>query len=228
MVSIIIPALDEQDHIEATVGSVLRVRGPKEVIVVDGGSTDATAHKAECAGARVLGAPRGRGQQLRAACEVARGDVLWFLHADTVAPVCGIEEIVRACRDTAVAGGNFNLVFEGRSRAARYQTRIAAWSRWTGICYGDSGIFVKRDVYDCIGGIRPVSLFEDVDLVRRIRRAGKFIHLSPAVVTSARRFEGRWLRVWSQWTLLQCLYWAGVPPEQLAAWYRPVRPPSSR
>ncbi|MGH9640720.1 MAG: TIGR04283 family arsenosugar biosynthesis glycosyltransferase, partial [Bryobacteraceae bacterium] len=93
-----------------------------------------------------------------------------------------------------------------------------------GLCYGDSGIFIRREVYQRIGGFRPLALFEDLDLLRRMRRAGRFVHLRSRIVTSSRRFEQRnFALVWLHWTSLQLLYWCGVSPRWLAARYRVVR-----
>lgn len=223
MVSVIVPALNEEAVIADTLRSIHASPGAKEILVADGGSADATAHIARSSGARVVIAPRGRGQQMRAAGAEARGHILWFVHADTRVPASAISDIEQACRQPGVSGGNFALRFSGNSRAVYWQNVIAKYTRFTGICYGDSGIFVTRAAYDAIGGIRPLSLFEDVDLVRRIRRAGTFVSLSPEVVASSRRFEDGWLRVWALWITLQVLYWMGVSPETLARWYRQVR-----
>lgn len=222
MVSVIIPTLNEEEAIGNTLESILACAGDKEVIVADGGSTDRTRVVAAKAGVRVVQCPRGRGQQMGAAAASASGSILWFVHADVRVPVEAIAAIQAACRDPRVTGGNFALEFSGVSKSVKYQNAIAKYSRFTGICYGDSGIFITRKAYEALGGIRPISLFEDVDLVRRMRRAGRFVHLRLAVTASARRFEGQWLRVWTQWTILQVLYWMGVPPERLALWYRPV------
>ena len=109
----------------------------------------------------------------------------------------------------------------GVSRAARQMTWIYPHLRKLGLTYGDSGIFIRRQVYEKIGGFRPYALFEDLDLIRRMKRCGRFIRLDCRIVTSSRRFEeGNYGRAWATWITLQLLYWIGVPPNKLAQWYR--------
>jgi hypothetical protein len=123
-----------------------------------------------------------------------------------------------------VAGGHFAVRFSGPSRSARTMTRLYPWLRALGLCYGDSGIFVRREIYEAVGGFRPMPLFEDIDLVRRLRRRGRFRRLQCRLTTSARRFEHRNLAcVFAQWTGLQILYWLGVSPSWLARHYALVR-----
>ena len=220
LTSIVIPALNEQERLGATLRAVAQLGGPVEVIVVDGGSRDRTVSVAGEHGTAVVHSPPGRGQQMRVGAARAAGDVLWFLHADT-RPAAGALGAMRAAlADPRVAGGNFRVEWDGPSAAARRLTRIYPMLRILGLCYGDSGLFVRREVYDAIGGMRPLPLFEDVDLVRRLKRAGRFAHVDACVETSSRRFEHRnFAAMWAEWTALQLLYWLGVPPARLAAWY---------
>ena len=221
MISIIVPTLNEASAIERTLASLQELQGEKEILVVDGGSTDDTTTLAQQRGVRVLPGARGRGTQLHAGALQSRGDVLWFVHADTLPPRHALQEIVAALRDPKVLAGNFALQFEGGSRAARQLTAIYPTLRCLNLCYGDSGIFVRREAYERIGGFRALALFEDLDLLKRLRRAGCFVHLPCAIVTSSRRFENRnFALMWAHWTALQVLYWAGVPPNVLARWYR--------
>lgn len=224
MVSIIVPALNEASQIGDTLFVLQALEGQKEIIVVDGGSEDQTAALATAAGVKVLESARGRGTQQHAGALTARGEVLWFVHADTSPPPHAISEINEVLRDSSVVGGNFGVTFDGPSRAARQLTAIYPTLRSLNLCYGDSGIFVRRSAYDAIGGFRPLAIFEDLDLLKRLRRAGRFVHLKTCIVTSSRRFENRnFAGMWVQWTALQLLYWAGVQPNKLANWYRPVR-----
>ena len=192
--------------------------------MVDGGSRDQTLSICSAEGAKVVIAPTGRGTQMHAGAIKSTGDVLWFVHADTVPPVHALDEIRKSLKDPTVAGGNFGLMFDGPSRAARQLTAIYPMLRILGLSYGDSGIFVRRDAYERIGGFRALALFEDLDLLRRLRRAGRFVHLPSRIVTSSRRFEERnFALVWLHWTTLQVLYWCGVPPNLLARWYPHAR-----
>jgi rSAM/selenodomain-associated transferase 2 len=224
MVSIIVPALNEASHIAGTVAALRALEGEKEILLVDGGSDDETMLVAAHFGATVLQSSRGRGTQQHAGAVAARGSVLWFVHADTIPPPDAISHIKIALEDSSVVGGNFGLTFDGPSRAARQLTAIYPTLRRLNLCYGDSGIFVRRPVYDAIGGFRSFALFEDLDLLKRLRRAGRFVHLKTRIVTSSRRFEDRnFGAMWMHWTALQILYWAGVHPNTLANWYRQAR-----
>ena len=221
-VSVIIPALNEESCLDCTLRAV-EALCPHEVLVADGGSTDRTLEIAS-ASATVVHAPRGRGIQQRIAASKATGDVLWFLHADTVPGPGALDAIRVGLRNEGTAGGHFRLCFDGHGRSASHLTQIYPWLRVLGLCYGDSGIFVRRSVYLECGGFQPYPLFEDVDLVRRIRSLGKFRTLPETLTTSSRRFEDRnFALMFAEWTTLQVLFWAGVSPHALARMYKPVR-----
>ncbi len=207
-----------------TLRSLQKLEGEKEIIVVDGGSHDETVSLARAQGAQVLSAGPGRGVQMHAGALQATGDVLWFVHADTTPPTHALKEIQKHLKMPSVVAGNFGLIFDGTSRAARQLTAIYPMLRILGLSYGDSGIFIRRETYHRIGGFRALSLFEDLDLLRRLRRAGRFVHLPCKIVTSSRRFEQRnFALVWLHWTALQVLYWCGMSPNRLARWYRHIR-----
>jgi len=223
-VSIIIPTLNEARSIGAALGAAARAGGSVELIVVDGGSTDGTAEAARAAGARVVAAERGRGAQLHAGARAARGRALWFLHADTLAPEGGADAIVAALADPRVAGGNFSVRFDGEARAARFLTWLYPQLRRLGLCYGDSGIFVRREAYERAGGFKPFPIFEDLELLRALWRQGRVVHLAAEVVTSSRRFEGRsFTWTFTRWSFMQALYWLGVHPNRLGRMYAPIR-----
>ena len=223
-VSIIVPTLNEEAHIVETIRSLQRLSGEKEIIVVDGGSTDRTVAVASALNVRVTQAPQGRGSQMHVGAHQSTGDVLWFVHADTIAPPPALEHIRKSLETKSTIGGNFGLRFDGPSRAARLLTTIYPLLRIFGLYYGDSGIFVRRHIYHQIGGFRSLPLFEDLDLLRRLHRAGRFVHLNCRIVTSSRRFEQRsFALVWLHWTMLQLLYWCGVSPGRLSRWYPHAR-----
>lgn len=207
-----------------TLRALFSLRGQFEVIVADGGSDDQTVNIARSAGAIVVDSPRGRGQQQNAGAAVATGHILWFVHADSGPDPDALEAIAGVLADTRVVGGNFTLSFDGGTRAARNLTIAYPYFRLLGLCYGDSGIFIRRNVYDALGGFKAYPLFEDVDLVWRIKRVGKFVRLPCRLTTSSRRFESRsFLKTFAQWTLLQVLFWAGVSPFRLAKMYADIR-----
>ncbi|MDT5268009.1 MAG: hypothetical protein QOH49_195 [Acidobacteriota bacterium] len=223
-ISIIIPALNEAQTIGATLDAAARVKGEVEVIVVDSGSVDETVEIARARGARVITSVRGRGVQMHAGARAARGEVLWFLHADTLAPADAAECIARALRDSRAVGGNFRIRFDGTRRAARFLTWLYPRLRLLGLAYGDSGIFVRRAAYERAGGFRAFPIFEDLDLLRALWKQGRFVQAEGYVVTSSRRFEGRsFALTFARWSLLQGLYWLGVSPHTLARLYAPVR-----
>jgi rSAM/selenodomain-associated transferase 2 len=203
--------------------SLGRLRGKFEVIICDGGSADATGETARQCGLRVIEAPRGRGPQMNAGARLAKGETLLFLHADTRLPEDAVALVVDALTDDRVCGGNFSLIFGGDTRAARLLTRIYPFLRLGGMLYGDSAIFVRRRVFDRLDGYREYPIFEDCDLYRRMRRLGRFVRLNACATTSSRRFEGRFIRTFALWSLMQVLYWLGVNPNLLNRLYKPLR-----
>ncbi len=222
--SIIIPTLNEAGAIEATLEALTKLNPRPEILIVDGGSADATVQIAASRGVRVISTTAGRGVQLRAGAAAAGGDALWFLHADTLPSPDAAARIEDALTDPAVAAGNFTLCFDGRARSARLLTRMYPHFRKLGLCYGDSGIFCSRSAYQAAGGFRPLPIFEDLDLIKRLKRQGRFIHLPCTITTSSRRFEGRsFTFTFARWTVMQILYWLGIPPRALGRVYAPIR-----
>lgn len=223
-VSVIIPTLNEAATIGVTLDRIARLRVEHEVLVVDGGSSDDTVGIAQWCQARVLAAPTGRGSQMHTGAQAAAADVLWFLHADTRPPPGAGEHILEALADCSVVAGNFRLAFDGDSMGAALLSRIYPHLRRIGLRYGDSGLFVRRSVYEKAGGFRPYPLFEDLDLIRRLSRFGRVVTVPCTLETSSRRFERRnFGAMFAHWTALQLLYWAGVSPYTLARYYSHVR-----
>lgn len=206
----------------ATLASLRRQESTMEIIVCDGGSTDDTPDIARHAGATIVTTVRGRGQQLAAGANEAIGDVLVFLHADTVLAPGAIRAVDNALADPSIVGGNFRVLFDGQTDFAAWLTNYYAWLRGHALYYGDSVIFLRRAVYEAIGGIKPIALMEDYDLVRRLEAFGPTICIHmPPVITSSRRFEGRrpW-RIYAQWVMIHALYHLRVRPDLLARFYR--------
>lgn len=224
--SIIIPTFNEASVIGQTLGAVAMLREVVEVIVVDGGSDDETVQIARERGARVLRSERGRGAQMHAGACAARGEALWFLHADTQPAPDSSQQIVEALRDPHVVAGHFNVGFDSSQFSARFLTWLYRLLRRLGLCYGDSAIFVRRETYERVGGFKPFPIFEDLDLVRRLRKHGRMAHLPVRVVTSSRRFAGRsFALTFARWMFFQVLYWAGINPQTLGRLYAPIRNP---
>ena len=224
MISIIIPTFNESAEIGTTLAALRSLRGNTEIIVADGGSDDDTATIARELGAVVVESPRGRGDQMHAAALVSSGEILWFVHADSRPAPDALNEILLALEDLSVAAGNFTLRFAGEGRPAKFMTWFYRHIRKIGLLYGDSGIFVRRDAYEAVGGFKSLPLFEDLDLVYRLRTIGKLVTLDSEIITSSRRFENRaFLPVFVRWIVFQCLYWIGVSPHTMAGIYHPEK-----
>ena len=220
--SIVMPVLDEAAGITATLRALapLRARG-HEVIVVDGGSADATVALAAAGADRVFAGPRGRARQMNAGAALARGDVLLFLHADTVLPGAADTAIERAVAAGA-RWGRFDVRISGG--AALFPVIAALMnlrSRLSGIATGDQALFVQRSLFNQLGGYADQPLMEDIELSRRLRALSPPACLRQRVQTSGRRWQQRgvWRTVWLMWRL-RWRYWRGASPEALARAYR--------
>jgi rSAM/selenodomain-associated transferase 2 len=230
MVSIVIPTYNETTSIAAVLDRLKHVRGEFEVLVADGSSTDRTREIArEIAAAcprplRVVESVRNRAIQLNGAARQARGDVLLFLHADMLVPPETVESIEQSLRGPKVIGGNFQIVFAGDTAVEKFFTWCYRVRRPFGIYYGDSGVFVRREVFERLGGFKPIPIMDDYEFVRRMERAGRTVCLSPPMLVSDRRWrvQGLFPTLFS-WVWIQALYSLGVPASRLARWYRPVR-----
>lgn len=215
-ISVVIPALDEEACLARTIRSVA---ADAEVIVVDGCSRDHTREVAERGGAIVLSCPPCRGAQLRAGACRATGDWLVFLHADTWLEAGWADDIRELAPETV--GGAFGLSIDAPGRRYRLaEAAVALRCRLFAFPYGDQALFVRRIVYDRMGGMAPVPLMEDVDFVRRLRSQGVLAMPRTRAFTSARRWErhgflGTTFRNWG----LVALYAAGVSPARLARLY---------
>ncbi len=231
-ISVIVPTLNEAHTLGATLDAVNELRAPAhEIIVVDGGSKDGTIELARERSSdslngflRLINSERGRGAQMHAGACAASGDVFLFLHADTILPVDATGRIAEALKEARAVGGNFAIRFDGTRASARFMTGLYPRLRRLGLCYGDSAFFVRREAYEQVGGFQAFPIFEDLDLLRKLRRKGRFVHLTSMVTTSARRFEHKsFALVFARWSTLQALYWAGVHPRFLVKFYAPVR-----
>ena len=228
-VSVIIPTYNEEQAIQKTLEALARLQNVSEVVIVDGGSTDKTVEIIEnFKKIKNLKLVRfgvaNRGRQLHEGTRNATGDIFWFIHADT-RPVQGSGRQIKALmRYKQVVGGNFNVVFEGKSRWARFLTWLYPHLRSVGLIYGNSAIFARKETYERIKGFKPIPLFEDVDFYKRLRRRGEFHYVNLPVTTSSRRFENdSFLWAFLKWSALQGLYWVGFPPRLLAKGYKQIR-----
>jgi rSAM/selenodomain-associated transferase 2 len=222
-VSIVVPVLNEAEGITATLQALQPLRRDgAELIVVDGGSTDATL--ARCAGLadQLLSSARGRARQMNIGAQAATGTVLLFLHADTRLPDAALNQVRRALASGERDWGRFDVVIEGRSRLFPLIAWMMNWrSRLTGIATGDQAMFVRCPSFDAVGGFVEQPLMEDIELSRRLCRRGRPACLRARVVTSGRRWEkhGVGRTIVLMWRL-RLLYWLGVSPQRLAQAYR--------
>ncbi len=195
--------------------------------MADAGSVDGTDAVA-AARARLLAAPPGRGRQLNAGAQAARGEVLVFLHADTWLSPGAAGALERALARPDVCGGCFKLALRGSSArrpVARFLAAcINARSRWLRTATGDQAIFARRAAFERIGGFPAERLFEDVLFYRELRRLGRVVVLDPPARTSDRRWRRRgYARTIATHLWLRLLFFAGVPPARLAGFYERVR-----
>ncbi len=224
--SIVIPVLNEADGIAHFLHSLQPLRhAGHELIVVDGGSSDATLEHAAPLTDQIICCARGRAQQMNAGAVVASGAVILFLHADSIFPPHGDVVIAAAMNASGRRWGRFNIQLSGN----RFLFRTIEWfmnkrSRLTGIVTGDQGIFVERKLFDSIGGFPAIPLMEDIALSARLKRIERPICLNTTITTSSRRWEqhGAWRTIWLMWRL-RYAYWRGADPSVLAQRYCPNR-----
>jgi rSAM/selenodomain-associated transferase 2 len=221
MIGVVIPALDEEQLLPALLADLRRVVIPLDVVVVDGGSRDATARVAAAGGARVVASGKRRAAQLNAGAAVARGSWLLFLHADSRLPGAARRALLTAVTnepDLAWAVFRFAIDVPGFwggliTAAQRVRQRVLR------LPYGDQGLLVRRDLFDSVGGFPDLPLMEDVALVRRLRRHAPLRTLPASLVTSGRRYAARGVvRTWLLHGALLVLYGLGVSPARLARW----------
>jgi rSAM/selenodomain-associated transferase 2/rSAM/selenodomain-associated transferase 1 len=219
--SIVIPVLNDIEPLQQLLASI-RPDPRVDIVVVNGGAPDqrliAICRRPDV---RLVTSATGRGCQMNVGASAAAGRWIVFLHADSRLPPQWIDEIHRAGAVPAVVGGSFRFRLDSDAWQARLIERaVERRVRWLDLAYGDQALFVRRDVFDALGGYREWPLMEDVDFVRRLRQVGKLYHSAQPVLTSARRWErdGWWPRS-ARNVLLQALFFAGVSPERLARWY---------
>jgi rSAM/selenodomain-associated transferase 2 len=230
MVSVIIPTYNEEEAIGRALECLRVARGSFEVLVADGGSDDGTRAQVEAIRAgfphplRLVVSKRNRACQLNCAARLAGGDILLFLHADALFPPEAVEALETALRDESIIGGNFNLRYEGPSGWNEFFSRANRVRRRFGIYYGDSGIFVRREVFHKLGGFPTLPVMDDYEFIRRMERAGRTVCLAPVIAVSDRRWRTQGaLKTVLSWAVVQGLYSLGVPAKYLESWYPLVR-----
>ena len=222
VVSVIIPVLNEADVIERTLRSLQPMIGRgHEVIVVDGGSDDDTVARSRSLSSRMIGAPRGRARQMQAGADIATGDVLWFLHADTLPPDNADRLILDGLHENGYQWGRFDIHIESDGILLRLVARMMNLrSRLSSIATGDQGIFVEKALFMRAGGYPDIDLMEDIELCRQLKREGRPLCLQERVSTSSRRWRmhGVVRTIFLMW-FLRAAHAMGVEPGRLARYY---------
>jgi rSAM/selenodomain-associated transferase 2 len=216
-ISVIIPTLNEEANLPLALDSL----PPEvEVIISDGQSRDSTADVARKRGARVVEGSPGRGAQMNRGVSASTGPVLLFLHADCTLGPTAFETVRTALRNTEVVGGSFQLRISHPNRRHRLLALGSNLRARLGLPYGDQALFVRRGVFDAVGGYPEIPIMEDVELVRRLRRQGKLVVVDETVTTSSRHWDelGPGLTTILNWVTV-FLYFLGVSPSRLAPMY---------
>lgn len=223
MISFIIPAWRDSENLSSLLPKLTALPGPVEIIVVEVSREGrAPSHPYETNGVRFASVSNpNRGEQMNHGASIATGDVLVFHHADTEFTTEHLQAIETVMRDPSVAGGAFHRKFDERHPHLMWLEKFARWRAGHGATlYGDQSIFVRRAVFQKLGGFAPIPLMEDVEFSPRLRREGKVVLLDPPLRSSARHHErqGAWKRTIQNGALL-LLYKVGVPPRRLHRWY---------
>jgi rSAM/selenodomain-associated transferase 2 len=222
-ISVIIPAFNEETNIKSSIDSAKQLN-PLEIIVVDGGSTDRTCELAKNTGAKLIKSAKGRGAQMNAGASLAQGEILLFLHADSRLPLIDYENAFgEEMKD--YAGGFLKLKFDDTSISTKLVELFAnVRSRLFSLPYGDQAIFLKRDVFEKIGGFKEYPFLEDIDMAMRLRKSYRLKYMPYNVTASARRLKKGYplspVAVSFKNVFIAILFMLGVSPHKLIHLYR--------
>lgn len=223
MISVIVPALNEELLIEGALTRVLAMEGDFEVIVVDNGSSDRTGSIA-ARWAKTITSPPGRGPAMNAGAACSKGDILLFLHVDTRLPSGAFPAIEEVLGDSGVVGGCFSIAFEPDDWRSRLVASLYGLFSRAGFFYGDSAIFVRRSTFESLNGFKPLPLMEDFDLCLRLRKMGRTARLPLRVVSSARRWQKQgFLRMVLIYLTIQGIYLLGFRNPSIFKLYKAIR-----
>lgn len=222
MISVVIPTYNEEGIVGKCISAVREEKANCEIIVADGGSSDGTAEEvASFQDVLMVESRKGRGPQLNAGAAAARGEILLFLHADTVLEKGWSSDILSTCGEDGAVGGAFTLKIDCRGRRYRLTEQwVRLRCRLFSIPYGDQGIFLRSDVFEKLGGYSEIPIMEDVEIIGRMKRLGRIVILRKNAYASARKWirEG-WFRTSVRNQFIMLMYRFGVTPHYLARIY---------
>jgi len=223
-IAVVVPVLNEAGELVRRLPQLLSLNAD-ELMIVDGGSTDKSLQLLQRAGVEVISGKPGRAAQMNAGASESKSDIILFLHIDTDCASSNLLAIKSDMQDAAAVGGRFDVHLSGHHPMFRIiGFFINLRSRLTRISSGDQAMFVRRDVFERMGGFSDIPLMEDIEFSRRLKRQGKIICLRQKVITSSRRWEkhGIGRTILLMWKL-RLLHWLGLPAEKLAEMYRQAR-----
>ena len=224
-ISVVIPTLNESGELPETLSRVRAIPEVGEIIVVDGGSTDATCEIARAHNCSLLEGEPSRGKQLRLGAETSSGDIILLLHADTWLPENADRAMIECLSQPLVVGGGFHKTFRDRAGYipfSRLRLEFFCWALKS--IYGDQGIFVRREILEAVDGVPDVPLMEEFELCKKLSAQGRLALAKATVQTSSRKFtkEGV-LKTYWRMTLCTIRYWLGASPEKLVEIYYPQK-----
>lgn len=221
-ISVIIPTFNEGENLENTLKSVL-TESNLEVWVIDGGSQDKTIEIAQKCGVNAVLSPnKGKSQQMNYGVTLTTGEILLFLHGDTLLPVNYGQIIRDILKNDDFIAGAFELTIKDAKNALKLIEKMVNWrSHFFSLPYGDQGLFIKRETFKTVGGFKNITIMEDFELIQRLKKRGKIAIATSSVITSDRRW--RKLGVFKTTLINQIIvlgYYSGISPQILAKWYR--------
>lgn len=220
-ISVIIPVLNEAEAIAKTITQAQQATNT-EIIVVDGGSSDDTVPIARSLGVQVISSQPGRAVQMNAGAAVATGEILLFLHGDTLLPTDFAQQVRQTLKLPQYVAGAFELQIDSQLPSLRFVERFVKWrSRYLQMPYGDQAIFLRAKIFRQMGGFAELPIMEDFELAQRLRHRGAIALVPQPVLTSARRWEklGVWRTTLTNQLIILGYVW-GVSCDRLARWYR--------
>jgi rSAM/selenodomain-associated transferase 2 len=219
---VVIPVLGDESELDSLLSQLKGVSPDLEIVVADGARSEEVGSLCQRYKTTLVRSKPGRGVQMNRGAEASRGDLLWFLHADTVVYPESLEEIRLVLEDNNVAGGAFRFRLHQRPwYAPVLDLGVALRCRIFKLPYGDQGIFMRRSVFESLHGFREVPFLEDFDMIRRLKKKGRMKMLSTPIGVSARRWERKGLlrTTITNW-LIALVFMLGVSPERLLRWYQ--------